>query len=288
MQVVLDAVIQMKAPVPVEIARIVASNFQNDAAVLLGQAPPEQAIPFALTLYRSGSDTHGPLRYVTAATLALHPPPGFAAELVNDTSIYAFVFGVRPGSEPFGFAVNSGHDCHFPGWGAPRKDWPLIPVYILRRYATPNDKKEAAILIVGGIDPVYATREEVAHYRAEYCGTSMEVYLDRDEPRRLIAEMLGVSSEEIGWEVRPQARIEFRSLQQFYSGLFAFVAAEQTKYRTTIAALLAHNLVTPAEAQQCLPKLRLLVKDMRGEAAGTPIPEPSNLPAHVEWSDSPF
>lgn len=288
MQVVLDALIQMKAPVPAEIARIVASNFENDAAVLLSQAPPEQTIPFALALYRSASGNHGPVRYVTAATLALHPPPGFAAELLSDTTVFSFVFVVRPGSEPFGFSTNSGHDCSFPGWGASRRDWPLVPVYILRRYAASNDKKETATLIVGGIDPVYATRQEVAHYRAEYCGTSMEVFLDSDEPRRLIAEMLGVSPETIPWQVRLQTRIEYRSSQQFYRDLFAFIASEQAKYRTTISALLNHDLVTPEEAQQCLPKLTLLIKDAREEDAGASILEPSNLPAHVEWSGSPF
>lgn len=150
----------------------------------------------------------------------------------------------------------------------------------------PNDKKYIAMLLVGGIDPIYATREEFTRYRAETCGTSLGVSLGSKESRRLLAEMLGIAPEAIPWQVEIQTHIEFRSLQQFYRDLLAFVAAEQAKYRMTVADLVAHNLMTELEAEQSLPTLKLWVRDKRGDIA--PVPAPSNLPAHVVWAAGDF
>lgn len=225
---------------------------------------------------------------MSAAALALRPPPGFAAQLLSDTIVVGWVFVVRPGAEPFGWGLSDG-DCLSPGAGLPRKDWPLTGQYLLHRgYALSEEKKRTAMLLVGGVDPIYATREESTHFRAEPCGTSFGLSLGPKESRQLFAEMLGTSPEEFPWQIRPQIDIEFRSLRQFHGDLLAFVGKEQTKYRVTVAALLAHNLITASEAQQCLPELRLQISDMRREEDAVPILKPSNLPAHVEWPASPF
>ncbi len=285
MAAVLDSLIQMNASVPADMLGTLAPDFGNDVAVLLSRMPTPDAVRLALQFYHSLPAHAYALRYVSAAMLALHPPPGFAADLLSNTTIYAWLFIIRPGSESIGFAHGEG-DCFSPGPGALRKDWPLTGQYMLHRDYVPNDKKYIAMLLVGGIDPIYATREEFTRYRAETCGTSLGVSLGSKESRRLLAEMLGIAPEAIPWQVEIQTHIEFRSLQQFYRDLLAFVAAEQAKYRMTVADLVAHNLMTELEAEQSLPTLKLWVRDKRGDIA--PVPAPSNLPAHVVWAAGDF
>lgn len=283
MAAVLDALIQMRVAVPADTLRILAPDFNNPVAVLLSRMPREQAVPLALEFYQSSASSQPSLKSVSAAILALHPPPGFAADLLSDITIPAFVMVVRAGGERFGAGIG-GPDCFFPGWGGLRKDWPSTGQYVLNPGASLLDKmKSDAELLVAGIDPIYATRQETTHYVAINCGTG--VSLGRDEQRRLVAEMLEVAPEAIPWQTLPEVNIEFDSPQQFNKELMAFVAGEQTKYRTTIAALLARGLLTPSEAQQCLPVLRLYIRDMRQQENAPLIIKPANLPMHVEWSD---
>jgi hypothetical protein len=157
----------------------------------------------------------------------------------------------------------------------PREDWPVTA-----RYALSKQKSAGAILLVAGIDPIYATRQQSAHSSAEPCGN---IYLGPSERFRLIAEMLDVSPEEIRWETMVQTNIEFQSLEQFNNAVLTFVEGQQQKYRATADALVDRELLTRSEALQSLPELKLQLIDMRGDGA-TPIPSLPNLPSRVRWS----
>jgi len=289
MQAVLDALIQLHAPISADVLRTIAPDFQNDAVVLLSRMPINQALPLAWEFYRSAPDKCGPLRGVSARMLALHPPPGFAADLLRNITVLAFIYVVAPGSEPFG-AGFGGPDCFVEGSSSPRKDWPMTGQYILRNYsADPSaETQQAAIKLVGGSQPVYAVRKEAKYFRAEYCGTTEGGFLESETSRNLIAEMLGLAPDKVPWEIKPQAHIEFWSPQQFNRKLLAFVATEQAKYRTTVADLVAHGLLTQTEAEQSLPKLQLEISDVRRQENAPAIAKPAILPENVAWSISPF
>jgi hypothetical protein len=149
------------------------------------------------------------------------------------------------------------------------------------QYRLSKQKSDRASLVVAGIDPIYATRSESARYVPESCGVGM--YLGPEGRLRLIAEMLGVPREEIPWQTIVSATIEFQSPEQFQRDLLAFVEEERAKHRAAAAGPADRNLLSLAEAEQSLPELKLKVSDQRGKGA-LPIPEPSNLPARVEWS----
>ena len=287
MQAVLDALIQMQVPVPAETVRTIAADFGHDAAVLLSRMPAEQALPLARELYES-LPRNPPLRYIAAAMLAQHPPPGFAAELLREIDVYAYVYVQTPGTEELSGAVSQG-DCMEHGTGKARKDWPLTGQYMLRSGFSLNvSQKREAMLLVGGIDPIYATREESGYYYVDRCGRAFGVGLGGEESRKLLAEMLGTSPDALGWPAKFDLNMDFRSTQRFQAELEAFIAKEQARYRATATALVARNLMTSAEAANSLPMITLWVTDWRQNRDTLPGLKPQLLPPRVEWKKSGF
>jgi len=200
MAAVLDALIQMKSPVPADTLRSLAPDFGNEVAVLLSRMPTEEAAPLSFDLYRLPAEHTYGLQYVSAALLALHPVPGFAADLLANISVRAKVYAVLPGEG--GFGGGSASDC-FSEYQIPRKNWPVTGQYTLSQH-----EGDGAILLVAGIDPIYATREQSTHYLGGSCSIP-GVHLGPEQRRRLIAEMLSTSPEEIAWQTSLETRIEF-------------------------------------------------------------------------------
>ncbi len=278
MQAVLDALIQMNVTVPAESLRTLAPDFGIDVAVLLARMPTEESGPLSLELYRSLPESAYGLRYVCAALLALHPLPSFAAHLLTDTSVPAFVYVVRPGQK-FGVGRSDG-DCGVTT-EPQRKDWPMSG-----QYALSKEKYDTSAVVVAGIDPVYVTRRESTRYAGGGCGMTGGVYPGSRERRRLVAELLGVPPEEIRWQALPEVFIEFQSLQQFDHDLLTFIGNQQQMYRVTASSLEAKGLLTHAEALQSVPELALLVEDARHDGSA-PVPRPPQLPARVRWAFVP-
>jgi hypothetical protein len=279
MAAVLDTLIQINVPVPADSLRALAPDFGNAVAVLLSRMPAVEAGPVSFDLYRRHTDHRYTLQYVSAALLALHPVPGFAADLLANIKVEAIVTATAPGSEEYGGSGSSG-SCG-PSSEAPRKGWPVTGQYGLSKQAV-----KGSVLLIAGVDPIYATRNQSTFYTGDLCTTS-GLYLDSGGRLGLVAEMLRIPPERFPWDTAAQTTIEFQSLQQFYDDLLAFVEKQQEKYRTTVAALAERNLLTPSEAEAVLPELNLKLNDRRSEG-DAPIPDPPNLPAHVEWNSKPF
>lgn len=276
---VLDALIQLNQSVPVETLRNLAPDFGNDVAVLLSRLPPDEAESVVFAFYGSPADHGKGLQYVSAGLLAQHPLPGFAADLLRSISVSATILVVDPNSGA-GFGGGRCGGAYAISTDRPRVGWPKIGQYVLSK-----QKTYGAFQLVTGVNPVYATRKELAQYLRDICGGG--VYLSSSERLRLIAEMLELAPEAIPWQTDLTKDIEFQSLEQFHRAVLAFVAEQQQKYRATVAALSDRGLLTPAEAAESLPKLQLNLRDARSEGAA-PIPEPENLPDRVEWSSAPI
>jgi hypothetical protein len=276
---VLDALIQMKVTVPIDTLRNLAPDFGKGVAILLARMPSGESEAASLEFFRSRpGDAYG-LQFVSAALLALHPPAGFAGELLAGVTVQARIVVVLPNGEPIGFG--SAGDCLGLNEG-PREDW--LPA---GQSALSNQQSDGSSIVVGGIDPIYFTRIESIRYPGNACNISRDVYLGAEERRRLIAEMLGVAPDDISWKTEPQTTIAFQSLEQFRIDLLAFVAEQQEKYRRTAEDLEARNLLGGGEISQSLPRLKLKIVDARGQDA-EPIPKDADLPARVELSSLPF
>lgn len=87
----------------------------------------EESGPRALELYRVSAERNYGLQYVNAALLALHPEPGFAADMLSNTTVRSDVDVVLPGSI-------TGHgrsiSCAGAALGSSHKNWPLFGQYI--------------------------------------------------------------------------------------------------------------------------------------------------------------
>ncbi len=276
MAAVLDAIIQMDVPVPPETLRALAPDFPNAVAILLGRMDREDAEPLALDLYHSPPQSALGLQYVSAAMLAQHPPSGFAADLLAGIEVGANILIVLPDSPPFGFGTSGCFACRMQT-KLPRGNWPPIGQYSLSM-----EKGDRSRLLVSGIDPIYAKRNESDTYR-DPCG---EPSLGPDQRQRLIAEMLDVSPDTIPWKTHPSTAIVFQSDAQFSLDLLRFIGEEKQKYRQTALALVAHGVMTNGEVEQYSPKLELYTHDMRGSGS-SPLPKIAPLPANVEWPNQP-
>ena len=278
MAAVLDALIQMNVPVPAETLRSLATDFPNDVAILLSGMPPEESADISFDFYHFPPEHGYGLQYVSAALLARHPVPGFAADLVSSITVRASIFVVKPGSGGFGGGRCEGACAT--STESPRKDWPAIGQYGLSK----NKTDDALVLLKGSVS-VYATRKESSHYLGDGCG--MGLYLSDWERMRLIAEMLSVDPESIGWQTELMRSIDFQSPEQFHQALSGFAEDQQQKYRTTVALMAERGLLTQAEAEDSLPKLEMKLSDMRGPEE-TPLGDLPDPPAHIEWSIGPF
>jgi hypothetical protein len=276
MAAVLDALIQMDVPVPAETLRTLAPDFPNAVAILLSRTNQEDAAPLALDFYHSPPPSGYGLQLVSAAMLAQHPPPGFAADLLAGIEVGANVFIVLPDSPPFGFGSAGCFSCLM-HQTLPRGTWPPLGNYSLF-----TESGERSLLLVSGTDSIYAARKESDTYR-EPCG---EPSLGPDQRRRLIAQMLDVSADAIPWETRLSTTIVFQSDQQFRQDLLQFIGEVERKFQTTAVALEDRGFMTSAEVEKSAPKLEIYSNDMRG-AEANPIPTITPLPKNVEWPDEP-
>ena len=247
---VLDALIAMKAEVPSETLRKLAPEFGNYVAVLLSRIPDGRREALGFEIYREDKNGRG-LQYMSAAMLAQHPVPGFAENLLAHVTVRAEVYVVLPGELVGGGSSHCGAVFVHPK----RSDgWPKIGQYELS-----DEWQDGALSLVEGNNPVYARRFESDYYLWDV-GT---IYLGADERVKFIAEMLGISAEEIPWNTSITSTIEFESNAQTEQALREFVEHQREMQRETANALKLRGLLTAREAETTLPELLLTVKDMR-------------------------
>src|SRR6185312_1313426 len=273
---VLDTLIQLKASVSSEALRNLAPDFGDYVAILLPRLPDQEYIPLALDFYRSPKQ-YSALQYISAALMALHPPYGFAGNLLASIRVNAFVAVFIPGFEGFGFGDGVG--CGSPATES-RPDWPRIGHYGFFR-----DSNSHSFKVIGGIDPVYAERSEYVRYYENQCPGSNSIYLSAGDRKLLIAEMLGTSPGAMAWDTTASTKIQFESAKQIDAAISIFVNDLEAKYRATARALIDKGLMGYPDIESSLPELDIVLMDERGPMA-IPIPQPQNLPANVKWSSS--
>lgn len=294
MTVVLDALIQLHASVPAYSLRNLAPDFGSAVAVILARMPAQESELLAQEFFTS-AESGDTVQYVSAALLALHPPPGFAGKLLGGITVRATVIAMSPGMV-IGLGSSQG-DCG----GYPllsREDWPAVG-----HYGLSTQMSEGASVLVSGNEPIYVSREESSHYfgdeRGGGCGG---LYLGAQEKRDLVAEILDVPAEQIPWETDLRASLDFTSLGEFSAEVLGFIQEQDLMYIDTAKALQARGLLTAAEVSQSLPMIEVCLEDERrmrpvDEDSDDPHPhdnvqidlEPISkdaikLPARVMWS----
>src|SRR5580704_540728 len=148
---VLDALLQMNVQIPANTLRSLAADFPNQTTIFLARMPDQESADARMDFFHDSGWRLARLKYVSAALLALHPPPGFALDLMSGTVVRADVTVMLPGT--LAFSQGSAGDCTSE-LEADRSGWPQVANYRLSSTAHGGD-----VELVSGIDPVYFSRE---------------------------------------------------------------------------------------------------------------------------------
>lgn len=280
MAAVLDALIQMKAQVPVVTLRSLAADFPAYVAVLLSRLPLGESQALSWEFYHAEPHSLGAddLQYVSAALLAEAPPAGFAADLLSSIHVQTTISIEQLGKKAQVYGVGGPSF----GCGPPesRKGWPEFGVYIIS-----EGKMAEGFALFSKARSVSAYRRMSTHYAGDRCEVFTFAILGPEERRELIAQMLDVAADDIEWGATMRKTMEFQSEAQFDHDLLAYIASRQEEYRATAEELVAKNLMTIAEGEDSLPRIDLQFLDQRGPGFG-PVAQPQGLPAHVVWTEN--
>jgi hypothetical protein len=236
---VLDALIQQKQPVSPASLNAITSSFPRHSMILASVLTLAEAKPFLQTWYekRNSKDLSAFPR-IAAMMLAKAPPPGFVASVLaeSEEELDVTVESDWTTGHDYGFGISGG--CG-DGWGLPSpKGWP--PFFDYEIEENNRSDQDPAIVEVGG--------DRITYHRFEMSrnwGSCAFVHpLNAETRHHLLAEMLGVSDEEMPWKVREPGTIVWENGIQFTQELQKQVASEEARLNSTAKALYAKGFLT--------------------------------------------
>ncbi|HEV2646182.1 MAG TPA: hypothetical protein VGU46_07465 [Acidobacteriaceae bacterium] len=281
----LDALIQRNRALPTDAIATLAPFFPAQAALLAKNLSATDATPLLLSWYaHRSSDDRGSLAHVAAIILSHSPPPAFAATVLaeSEETLYISVF-----SKPDGLGFGSGGSFIGSGVPLPPPAWPPVFNYVLTEdfQQTPQTKPAKADECQPpapppprSLDPIFADAagDHIRYHRYDllkYPSVSGGVSALNDKNRHyLLAQMLGVTDDQIPWNPTTFTSIVWHSDGQYLTEAAGFAAAEEAKLRASVQAIESHGLLTPEEAASVRPKLSITIQDLR-EPSGPPLPQ---------------
>jgi hypothetical protein len=272
--VMLDTVIQMGGSLPAKTVAGLDRTLDPQRILLLEQMPWQEAGPVWRTMYEPDAPQHFGTTRVAAEMLALHPPPGFASDLLRRITVSARVEVYSPGAGlGVGTSGGSGGDC---AQGAPRgNDWPETGSYTLQD----SPKVKGAKLLEGTSD-VYVVRAVSRWYWPSLCGGFRAL---TDEMRdRLVGKMLDEKAGGEPIDLSPKVRIEFTDREAYDTQVVGFVEEQQARFSRLVAKLVERGVMTEEEQRGATLRMRITVEDSRGKDA-VDLPKIAFRPP-IEWA----
>ncbi len=266
MSALLDAIIQLNGNIPAASAQNLASDFPVQAIILLHRMTPQEAEPTLLALYGETAPASWYTQRAAAALLAFHPPAGFAASLLSNTTVTSHVFVSLPDDPDMGMGASSG-DCGGSGWSPAKADWPAIGKYSMREGGPGRDP--APYLTIPGLKPIDAVRVVTPTPQSESGECTGFKPINNSIRSTLIAQMLDEQPERMTIRSYVDVNIKVRKDQDYKTQLAAYVDREEATFRSVKVSLTAKQLLSPAEASDdaVLPGLLLVISDIRSSRA---------------------
>ena len=252
---VLDALIQMNAPVPAADAQRLYTEFPVQSLILLASAG-EDATPALLGIFKS--DQASPAAWLAAGDLLVsRRAEGFAATVVEGMTVHAEVMVTDPGA---GFGSGGSNVCCGAAPSAPSVGWPPVGVYA---FAGGGDRAEpGATLLVAGTDPSYYHRQVNTAYIAT--DAACACHPDKDLVRQhYLTSLLYSPPEDPPVRANVTHTIIWQSVDAYTAELSAFVDDQQHVLTELARRLAEHNLLNEADAQMHLPRLDIRIEDQR-------------------------
>jgi hypothetical protein len=275
---VLNSLIEMGAPLEVDVLQTLALDFPAQVIVLAAKMRPQEVQGLLMGWFRLPEQDNDwasqSLRRAAAGMLALHPAPGFAAELLRGTHIWLNVNVVSRGGDGNNFGMGSG-GCGGGHLRGRRAGWPVIEIPVPHE-TYPTD--DSSPVLIPGTDPIHLSKG------TELSGSCFNsLYLDDRKRGRLVAQMMGVASKELAWGQHGPKWILYDSQDGYVADLAELIRVEESSLRETTARLVALGELTAEEASTALPQIELWCSDQRREPL-TPLPQPLFPYPNVTWT----
>lgn len=261
MLAVLDALIQMRADVPVETAAKLYPEFRAQSMILLARANGDATEPL-LRIFRTEQTFDG--EWAAAGNLlATRRPSGLAAVVLSGLTVRANILVTTNGAMGMGGSFVCGGGIDEPG---SHPNWPEVGTYSMSAC-----DRENGVVLAPGTHPAFYIRSVNSQYHAEltYRCSKKDA---RDEIRADYLATLLYS--EVGFrpiQSHVSHPIRWTSGANYLSELQGFIEEQQNLYRQVQQRLIAAQLLTESEAKSSKPILELTIFDAR-DSKTTPLP----------------
>lgn len=281
MQVVLDSLIQLHGTMSHEAIEAVLPDFPAQALTLFGRMPEPERSQFAEVVYDTRDRSVQPydwhrlgylqMIHLAAAILALNPPPGFNASLLNEVTVKLIVTVVdvvdrrNDGMGVGGPCGDSFGLVEAPGWPEPY-------TYVVEQ-GPGSDRLPSDDVLVPGNPHITSRRARSSSSCSTLAGlTSAE--------RLLIAQKEAGPGAILGITARQYDTLQYPGAAGYPAALAAVLDAHEKPFRILAAALADRALLTQAEAAKAFPNLIVEVLDQRRDQGRT-LSLPATLDPHV-------
>jgi hypothetical protein len=264
---VLDALIEMRAPVaPVE-ARKLFPEFAAQSLILLVRSK-DDATAELLDVFRTAQANWDWL--AAGNVLAEKRTPGFAALLLAKFTQHLTIDVTDPNSG--GNIGGGGSECGF-SIAPPKRGWPPVGLFTLMQFPGRFPSMNATYL-VGGEMPVYYYRAEPGNYDnppddAGYCDDG-----DRDRYREKYLNAL-IPNSQVYLEAYPYRSIIWSNENQYERDLIAIVEDYYAVFRRALHAM-PEQVLTREESQSLKLRIEIVIRDDRRNPAA-PLPKVPEL-----------
>ncbi len=284
MLAVLDALIQLHGTVSAEAAESLAPNFTAQALTLFAAMPEPQRTQYAESVYatRRGLGavyspqelTHDRTVHLAAALLAQHPPAGFTASLLNETTVMLRVSVTDKALKP-----------ESRGWGTPCSDsfakkplpgWPQPWTYVVEEYWRQQPLDGMTVLVPG--NPAITTRRALSNSSCSTLGWFSSA------ARLRLAEEAAPPTGKLRTSTLRDDNLPFPGASAYNTALTSLVLRNQEPYRQLAALLASKGVLTEQESLTAVLTFRVEILDKRGDRT-EPLPEPRLNNAKVVFEE---
>ena len=273
--VVLDALIELRAPLPVQAARKLYPEFAAQSIILLVRSP-EDAQSSALDIFHIAEANW---TWLAAGNLLLkNRTPGFAALLLSQFTEH-IELGVVDGGFGGG-SVGGSSECGFSPRG-PKAGWPPVGLYFLNQFPERIPYLTDTFLI-GGETPVYYWRDEPGNYDNPTASHGACDEGNRDQYRaQYLNKLMEPWFPQIKLDAYPHTTIEWKGEADYRQQLTRIAEEQRARFHSVIALLQdTAQVLTPSEAAPLKLRLEVVIRDDRSRRS-VPLPAISEQETHV-------
>lgn len=263
MEVVLDSIIQLHGRVPYEAITSVLPDFPAQALTLFAGMPEPERSQRADVLYATRDKADQPydwhhlaqqqMIHMAAAILALQPPPGFTATLLNETTVVLKVSVTDDEQKREG--TFSGGMCGDSFGLKPAPGWPQPYTYVVEQHWSSQGAADG-VLVPG--EPSITTRRALSNSSCSTLPGFTSVQ------KLLLAEQeAGFLPKDLGTGTLQYDTLRYPGQASFVASLSSLVNRRKEPFRKLAATLAGKSFLSSSEAATAMPMFAVEIDDYR-------------------------